>query len=111
MNLPIKNAGIIWMGFIRAIPPAKNSGVVGSGGFGLCLVGLSQRLVEFELCFVGLCQRLVGFELCFVGLCQRLVEFGLCFVGLSNGYGLLANRQFLIILLIIELSSIFIFKK
>ena len=31
MNLPTKNAGIIKYGFIFAIPPAMNNGVVGSG--------------------------------------------------------------------------------
>src|ERR1035437_6907576 len=31
VNLPTKNAGIIYKGFIFAIPPARNSGVVGSG--------------------------------------------------------------------------------
>lgn len=31
VNLPIKNAGIMYNGFILAMPPAKNSGVVGRG--------------------------------------------------------------------------------
>lgn len=31
VNLPTKKAGIIYKGFILAMPPAKNNGVVGSG--------------------------------------------------------------------------------